>query len=315
MLSGKVKQFLNLLRIRQYYKNGLIFVGLFFSINLFNFALYPLVFLGLVVLCCVSSINYIINDILDIEKDKKHPEKLKKKPLASGEISVLIAICVVILLAALATVIILLFIQNFFFVLMAILLLVTGQAYNHIFKDLAFTDLVVLSLGYLWRALAGVVLISVIVSPWLLLAIFEIAMFLSIAKRKGDLELLGEETAKEHKKTYEQYNLNLLNQFQTIITTSIFITWTLYLIIKFNFFTDELFYFRDYIVFLTVPILLYILMRYLYLSSEKPEIARSAERLFLDKGILIAGALLFGILIFAFYYEIIYNTLGSIFLL
>jgi len=262
----------------------------------------------------VSSINYIINDIRDIEKDKKHPEKLKNKPLSSGEISVLVAIGIIIVLAAITILIIVLFIQNFLFITMIILLFITGQLYNHLFKNIAFMDLLVLSLGYLWRALAGAVLIEVIVSPWLLLAIFEIAMFLSIAKRKGDLELLGSETAIEHKKIYKKYTITLLNQFQTIISSSIFITWTLYLIIKFNFFSEESLFFRDYIVFLTVPLLLYIIMRYLYLSTEKPKIARSAEKLFTDKGMVIAGASLIIILAFAFYYEIIINLLISIFL-
>jgi len=301
-MTSKIKSIFHLLRIRQYYKNGLIFVGIFFSLNLFNFSLYPLVILGLIVLCCVSSINYIINDIVDIEKDKKHPEKLMKKPLSSGEIPVIVAFVLIFILAVIVILLTFLYLLNFNFITMIILLFVTGQLYNHLFKKFAFTDLIVLSLGYLWRALAGVVLINVILSPWLLLAIFEIAMFLSIAKRKGDLELLGTKIAKEHKKIYELYNTRLLNQFQTIVSTSIFITWTLYLIIRFNLFADEALYFRDYIVFLTVPILLYIIMRYLYLSKEKPEIARRAEKLFLDKGILIAGLTLLIILISAFYF-------------
>ncbi len=311
---SRIKNLLNLLRVKQYFKNGLLFVGLFFSVSLFNLSLYPLLILGFIVLCCVSSINYIINDIRDVEKDKRHSEKIKKKPLASGEISVIVAIGIIIALTAIAIMIIVLFIHNFLFITMIILLFITGQLYNHLFKNIAFMDIVVLSLGYLWRALAGAVLIEVVVSPWLLLAIFEIAMFLSIAKRKGDLELLGTENAIEHKKIYEKYNIMLLNQFQTIISSSIFITWTLYLIIKFNFFTEASLYFRDYIVFLTVPLLLYIIMRYLYLSTEKPKIARSAEKLFTDKGMVIAGVFLFIILLFAFYYEIIIKLLISIFL-
>ncbi len=312
-MPKKIKNLLYLLRVRQYYKNGLIFVGLFFSLNILDFSYYITVFLGFILLCCVSSINYIVNDIIDIEKDKKHSEKLPKKPLASGEISIFVAFLIIGILAAIIIIAIIIFLPNWAFIFMLVLLFITGQCYNHFFKDIAFADLVVLSLGYLWRALAGVVLTEVYISPWLLLAIFEIAMFLSIAKRQGDLELLGEKFAKEHKKIYEHYSVELLKQFQTIITSSIFITWTLYLIIRFNLFSGDALYVRDYIVFITVPLLLYIIMRYLYLILEKPEVARSAEKVFTDKGILIAGGILFGILTYAFYYDELIEFLKAMF--
>ena len=79
----KFEDVFHLLRIRQYYKNVMIFVGIFFSQNLFDTLLYFNLLIGFILLCCVSSFNYIINDIKDIEKDKSHTEKLKKKPLAS----------------------------------------------------------------------------------------------------------------------------------------------------------------------------------------------------------------------------------------
>ena len=75
MVNDKLKAILNLLRIRQYYKNILIFVAIFFSKKLFDFTLYPNIILGFILLCCASSINYIINDFKDVEKDRTHQEK------------------------------------------------------------------------------------------------------------------------------------------------------------------------------------------------------------------------------------------------
>ena len=86
-MPSKIKNLINLLRVRQFYKNGLIFLGAFYSESLLNFSLYPILVLGFILLCCASSINYIINDLVDIEKDKRHPEKIKSRPLASGELS------------------------------------------------------------------------------------------------------------------------------------------------------------------------------------------------------------------------------------
>ncbi len=81
IMASKIRSLITLLRVRQYYKNGLIFFGLFFSGELFNISLYPSFFAGFIVLCFASSVNYIINDIKDITEDRIHPEKLKKNHL------------------------------------------------------------------------------------------------------------------------------------------------------------------------------------------------------------------------------------------
>ncbi|MHA1294376.1 MAG: UbiA prenyltransferase family protein [Promethearchaeota archaeon] len=304
MELNKIRNVLDLLRVRQYYKNILIFVGAFFSVSLLNISLILVLILGFIVLCCTSSINYIINDIRDIEKDKKHPEKLQKRPLASGDLSVSFAIVMILILIGIMLFIIIFLIPNVNFLIMVILIIITGQLYNLLLKNYAFIDVLALSLIYLWRALAGCLLINVFISPWLFLAIFEVAMFLVIAKRKGDLILLKDkEKAVEHKRSYDAYSIELLEQFHIIIAASLFITYSFYLIIHFNLFTQEGVDFHEYIAILTIPISLYILMRYMYLTSAKPEIARSTEKAFLDPGIIIASIILLSILSYSFYFE------------
>ncbi|MFX0042342.1 MAG: UbiA family prenyltransferase [Candidatus Hodarchaeota archaeon] len=304
-MTSKIRDILYLLRIRQYYKNVMIFVGIFFSERLFETSLYFPLIVGFILLCCASSFNYIINDIRDIKTDKKHPEKLKKKPLASGEIPIYLATLLLIALLVIIVLSLIFLIPNLGFILTIVLIIITGQLYNHLFKNYAFIDILVLSTGYLWRALAGCAIIEEFVSAWLFLAIFEIAMFLSIAKRKGDLELLGKDKAVEHKKIYDQYSLKLLDQFHVIIAGSLFMTYSLYLIIKLNLGSPvpgvpELY---EYIAILTIPISLYILMRYMYLITAKPKIARNTEKAFLDKGIIIAALFLVAVLFFSFYFD------------
>jgi 4-hydroxybenzoate polyprenyltransferase len=312
-MASKIRSLLTLLRIRQYYKNVLIFVSIFFSKKLFDFSLYIPLILGFILLCCTSSFNYIINDIIDIEQDKKHLEKLKKKPLASGALSIYFAVALIIVLivAGLFIVAVLLFlIPNWDFILMIVLIIITGQAYNHFLKNYAFIDIIILSTGYLWRALAGCMIIREFISAWLFLAIFEIAMFLSIAKRKGDLLYLGKDKAVEHKRVYDQYSLKLLEQFYVLIAGSLFMTYSLYLILKFNLFEPTI-NLQEYIVIFTIPISLYIIMRFMYLTSSKPELARRTEKAFFDKGIIISGILLFLILFSSFYYETIVGLFGG----
>ena len=309
-MTSKIRSIVKLLRVRQYYKNFLIFVGVFFSKRIFEVGLYFPLILGFILLCCASSFNYIINDIRDVERDKAHPEKLKKKPLASGDLPVYFAVLLLLILSAFMIFSLVFLIPNISFIFMIILIILTGQLYNHFFKNYAFIDISVLSTGYLWRALSGVVIINEYISAWLFLAIFEIAMFLSIAKRKGDLILLGKDKAVEHKKVYDQYSLKLLDQFHTMIAASLFMTYSLYLILKFNLFEPTI-NLQEYIVIFTIPISLYLIMRFMYLTSAKPEIARRTEKAFFDKGIIISGFILFLILFSSFYYDIIVGIFGG----
>ncbi|MFX1496622.1 MAG: UbiA prenyltransferase family protein [Promethearchaeota archaeon] len=303
-----MKSIFNLLRVRQYYKNALIFVGIFFSQRLFDISLYFSLLIGFILLCCASSFNYIINDIRDIKSDRNHPEKLKKKPLASKELPVyfaviLIIILILLILIGIITLSFFSLIPSLNFALMVLLIIATGQIYNLFLKNYAFIDILILSLGYLWRALAGCFLIEEYVSAWLFLAIFEVALFLSIGKRRADLSYLGREKAIEHKRVYKQYSLELLNQFYTIISSCLFMTYSLYLIFNFKLFDPNSVKLYEYIAIFTIPIALYIIMRYNYLTMAKPKVARSPEKAFFDKGIIISAFILLLILIISFYFD------------
>ncbi len=309
-MASRIRNIIRLLRFRQYYKNVMIFIGIFFSVRLFDTSLYFKLIIGFILLCCASSFNYIINDIRDIENDKMHSEKMTKKPLASGELQVSSAVFLLIVLVFIITMSLIFIIQNIGFMLMIIFMIASGQLYNHLLKNYAFIDILILSTGYLWRTLAGCAIIEEYVSAWLYLAIFEIALFLSIAKRKGDLMLLGKEKAIEHKKVYDQYSQKLLDQFQVMTAGSLFMTYSLYLIFKFNLFIPGSASFNENIAILTIPISLYIIMRFMYLTSAKPEIARNTEKAFIDIGMIIAAFLILAILFISFYFDTLIQFLN-----
>ncbi len=302
-MSNSVKNIIDLLRIRQYYKNLLIFVGIFFSEKLFKIDYYFPLMIGFILLCFTSSINYIINDIIDIERDKEHQEKLNKKPLASGELSVKFAVFLILALSFFIIFSLIFLIPvNLNFILILIAIVVTGQLYNLLFKYYAFVDILILSTGYLWRSLAGCFLIDEGISAWLFLLIFEVALFLVIAKRKGDLMMFGhQENAIKHKKVYSIYSIKILDNFHNITATSIFISYCLYLFYKFQLLPVNLLDDKNSIMILSIPVLIYIIMRYMYLTSERPDIARNTEKAFFDTGIIIAFLIMGIITLYSFY--------------
>ena len=122
-MASKIKSVFHLLRVRQYYKNVMIFVGIFFSRKMFDTSLYFNLIIGFILLCCASSFNYIINDLRDIEHDKSHPEKMRKKPLASGELPVYFAILLLVILIAISIFLVIFILPNFGLIIIIILII------------------------------------------------------------------------------------------------------------------------------------------------------------------------------------------------
>jgi 4-hydroxybenzoate polyprenyltransferase len=294
------------LRPHQYYKNLLVFFGLFFSANLFRFDLWLPIVLAFIALCLLSSLNYVINDFRDREKDRHHPEKCKR-PLPSGRISTLQAIIIAFLLVLLIIAIIIvlpLTIQTSesvsitipsktAFILVLGGLFITSQIYSLFLKEIVFADVITISVNYVWRAIAGAVLISVSVSPWLIILCFITAMMLSLAKRKGDLAVLGEK-AKQHKQVFEMYTQELLDQSLATIVAIDLLAIFIYLIERHE--NETVF------IVLALPLFTFIIFRFLYLASSNSVEGRRAELLFLDKQIMFIGLLIGFLFFLAIYY-------------
>lgn len=297
---GKIKSILQLLRVRQYYKNVIMFLGVFFGGKIFAFEMYPNLIIAFILLCFISSINYIINDIIDIEKDKQHPEKKLKRPLASGALKKSEAYIILTILIVIE----LLYMIKFWniFSIIIILVFLNGFLYNFVFKNLAFLDVITLALIYVLRAIAGCVIIGVMVSPWLFLTVYFTALFLALSKRKADLILIGSpEEAIAHKKVYMEYDLENLTQFLTMVGTILIIVYSMYCIIgptePGSIITPS----TSGALIYSIPFAVYLIMRFSYLTNKKPEIARNAEKMLTDRG-MITGLLLFMAVIFIILY-------------
>jgi len=288
----KIKGIIKLIRPQQMYKNAFVFVGALFGVRLFQIFDFLVIFTAFILLCCVSAGNYILNDLMDIEKDKVHEEK-KNRPLPSGLVSKNLAIlmCISLLSIGIAGSILfgfymyhyLGFGMAIFFGFFSTLVFVTGFFYNIKLKGIAFADVIVLSTNFVWRALAGCMILNIGVSQWLILGVFVLALFLSLCKRKGDLDLLKED-AKLHKKSYQTYSSKLLEHLISISATFIIFVFVLYSVSPDNTFVVN----RSPVsILITVPFLLFFIMRYMYLVFSEDSKSRNFDKVIFDIQILV----------------------------
>ena len=282
----KTNEYLKLLRPEQYYKNLVVFLALYFSGNLLNTRLLELTAGGFILLCLLSSANYIINDIADRERDRHNKEK-QGRPLASGSVSIPQAIIAAAALAAASLGISYMVNREFFIVAAAMLAL--ASLYSFILKKELFLDIIAISFNYVLRAIAGAVLIGVWVSPWLVVGTFFLALFLATGKRKSE-KILLEEKAKRHRTLLDLYSSDMLSFLLHMSATVLLVSYALYSFLGTS----------PQLVF-TLPIALYMILRYLYLAETGSPAARALSKVFSDKRIMAAAGLYFAISIFVIY--------------
>lgn len=219
-----IASIIKLMRPNQYYKNILIGIGIVFSENLLNYNYYPTIFIGFVTLCIMSSMGYIINDIIDKEHDLNHPKK-STRPIAAGIIGVNQAYVLMFILNLF--VIGVTFIIEIEFVILAYFLLISTILYSIIGKNLPIIDLILISINFVIRAISGCILISVSISPWLIICSFLFAFYLATGKRYGDLKILGN-NAKRHKIIYEHYTEEYLTMLLIISSSCLILAFSIY---------------------------------------------------------------------------------------
>lgn len=246
---------LKTMRPKQWTKNFILFAGIIFSGNLFNMNMFLLSLLGFILFCIFSGSVYIINDIVDIEKDREHPKKCKR-PLAAGHITVVQAIIFLVLI--LGATLFISFVLNWQFAIVGLLYFLLVTLYSFILKNIVIVDVMVIALGFVLRAVAGAVLIGVRISPWLLICTIFLSLFLALNKRKNEIELLAQ-GAKSHRAILEEYTPELINEMLSIVTASTLMAYALY-----TFTSEKSIYFMG-----TIPFVIYGIFRYQYVVHKK----------------------------------------------
>ena len=281
------------MRPQQWTKNVLfVFPAILFDAKLLESELLIRVLIASALLTMASSSVYIINDLFDQHQDRLHPTK-RLRPIASGRLSVSTAWVAAIILASVALALAFRF-DIELAALLAVYLLVQ-LLYSLRLKHIVLLDVLTVAAGFVIRVLAGGVVIDVKVSPWLYAFTALLALFLVIGKRRQELVALGDK-AQETRSTFRQYNLALLDEMLRIVTTSTLITYIVYTIE-----VETMTKLGMNLGLLTVPCVLYGLLRYLYLLYVEEIESAPEEVLLTDRPIQIAVALATAAYVFILY--------------
>jgi 4-hydroxybenzoate polyprenyltransferase len=270
------------MRPQQWTKNLLVFAGITFGERLLD-ATARLQALGaFAVFCALSSAVYLLNDVRDREADRVHPVK-SRRAIASGDLSVTVALTAAIALAAIGLGGSLAISRAFAIVAASYLVLMAW--YTLTLKHVVILDVIALAGGFVLRAAGGAVAVNVPFSHWLLLLTLLLALFLALSKRRAELVALSDE-ARAHRKSLGEYSPYLLDQMIGVVTASTLLAYAFYTISpetteKFR--TDHLLW--------TVPFPLYGIFRYLYLVHQRAGGGNPSDTLLEDRPILICVAL------------------------
>lgn len=264
------------MRVKQWLvKNITIFAPMIFSLNFFQKHYIINSCIAFILFCLVTGTIYVFNDCFDKKRDKLHPEK-RKRPIASGKLSIPTAVSGALSLLIIVLIIILKFNPDFFII--SIIYIVLILVYSAYLKRIVILDVMVIAVGFVLRVEIGGVINNIKLSPWILVITFLIAIFLALIKRRQELLKIGIDNEKiETRKTLQKYNLTLLDQLISISTSTTLISYIIYVLnpdILRKFQTEEL--------YLTVPFVAFGIFRYLYLTYAKGMGENPAEVIFSD---------------------------------
>lgn len=294
MISGIFKS----LRPKQWTKNGFIFAALIFDVKLFQIESLVRTLLGFALLCLISGIIYLINDLADIEKDRAHPIK-KNRPIAAGKVPFNTAIAATIILLAICLPLSFLLNPEFGIIATGYLLLQIG--YSFIAKNIVIVDVLTIAAGFVLRVAAGVPLVDatrvspwLFVSPWLYLFTVLLALFLGLGKRRHELILLKEQATKT-RANLSDYNIPFVDAMMSIVTTGTIMTYAFYTFTAPN--LPE-----NHLMMLTIPFVIYGIFRYLYIIHVQGDGGAPDEVLLTDRSLQIA-IVLYGLAVIAILYS------------
>ncbi|HBC96553.1 MAG TPA: decaprenyl-phosphate phosphoribosyltransferase [Clostridium sp.] len=252
-----------LMRPKQWIKNFFVFAAIIFSGNFLKLNLLKINVITFVLFCFTSSIIYILNDIVDIEKDKCHPSK-RKRPLPSGRISKRTAVVLDIVLFILVVFFSCIFL-NVKILSIYLIYIAVNIWYSFMLKNLVIIDVMTIAFGFVLRVASGSLATGVQVSPWLILCTVLLSLFLGLNKRKSEIIALKDKSTSS-RRILEKYSVRNIDKMLTIVNPSTLMAYCLYT------FSST----QSRTMMLTIPFVLYGIFRYEYLMDrenigEKPE--------------------------------------------
>lgn len=284
---------LRALRPKQWTKNGVLLVPLLFAKSIFQGPALWHALVAVVSFSLLASGVYVVNDWIDKDKDRLHPEK-RKRPIAAGHLGGSAAVVVVALCWAAS------FSLGWWlgppFLGVTAGYLALQVLYSFGLKQLVILDVMAIALGFIIRVVAGAVAIDVVVSNWLFLCTLLGAVFLGFAKRRAELSSL-EDTAATHRSNLADYSLTMLDQMMSISAAACILAYGLYTVSKET--VDRVG--TDRLKF-TVPMAVYAVFRYLYLVHKRGAGGSPEKVLLGDAPLLLDAAAFLGVAAWALYW-------------
>jgi decaprenyl-phosphate phosphoribosyltransferase len=299
-------------RPRQWLKNVAVFAALVFSGFLFYPGYFSRVSLAFMVFCGLTSAIYLINDVVDAEQDRHHPFK-RKRPIAAGLLPVPVALFTAAILLMISLVAA--YLLSFFFFVILLSYLLLNTAYSVWLKRVAILDVLTIAAGFILRVYAGAAVVNLHMNVWFLLTVISFALFIAVGKRQSERTLLtGLKVGLiGQRDTLSHYTLRLLDIYTGMFATT---TWFAYALFsyqqQFNFDEGVVPTFMSLIprtfrlqkwLMITVPFVVYGVMRYLQLVYEQNK-GESPERVLLSDKPMLATVIIWGILVIAILYGI-----------
>jgi len=304
---NKIKQIIKLMRPAQWPKNLLVFIPIFFAGEIFNGPDFWKTVEVFIALCLLSSSIYVFNDLFDSQRDRLHPEK-RKRPIASGEISLPSAFLIGIILFFVSIVLGFFVVGSEYFVILQVGYFILMVLYSALLKHVTILDIIIISLGFLIRVLAGSIVIQVSLSAILAVTIISVSLMLSLGKRRAEVIKMSDSKIEKFRPSLTEYPPIVMDAVLSALFASTFISYVLFC---YGFTTS----FDQLIITLlppllkeapwllsTIPVAFYVLVRYMILIysgnlAEYPEkIWWKDKKIFF--AIIIWGLILFGIIYF-----------------
>jgi 4-hydroxybenzoate polyprenyltransferase len=281
-VTGLVRE----IRPWQWYKQGVMLLGIVFSQNLLNWDAWLSHLVGILSFTTVASATYIFNDISDLEEDRNHPEK-QHRPIASGQVSIPVAAIFGFILACIG----LGAAYSLEPLFLAILLTYLAQnaLYSLVLKQFLFVDVLIVAIGFVLRAIAGVIAIDVLLSPWLIVSTFLLALVLAFGKRRNELE--GAANPEETRNVLAEYSKNNIDQLLVMVMATLLMSYSLYTFSR-----------TDPTMMATLPFAFFGVFRYHHLVHTT-NIAGQPEYLLTDRPSVV-NLILWGIVAIAVLYNV-----------
>ncbi len=265
-----IASIIRLCRPTQWVKNLFVMLPLFFSGNIFDLQLVGCALVAFAAFCMASSAIYCLNDYMDADADRQHPEKCHR-PVASGEVGK--ATCIFLMsalsVAALALPWLLSSPASLYSTCVVGTYLVMNYAYCLKLKRIALIDVVIISIGFVLRVAIGGTSTGIFISHWIIIMTFLLALFLSLSKRRDDI-LLYNRTGKKMRHNIDRYNLDFMSQATTLVATVMLVSYIMYTVSPevVARFSSNLVYITS--LFVLIGLLRYIQLAVVFTSSGSP---------------------------------------------